>query len=140
MGVPWSEMAVLVRSMTRSLPVLRRAMLAAGVPMAVPPDELPLSRQPAVLPLLLLLRNARPGPKLIDADAAHPLLSSPPGGADPLRLRRLRRGLLRLHAAGVAVPTDRTTSPAEVGTRTIWTGPAVLQLPSDKLGGSSSGR
>jgi superfamily I DNA/RNA helicase/RecB family exonuclease len=98
-GVPWSEMAVLVRSTTRSLPVLRRALLAAGVPMAVPGDELPLSRQPAVLPLLLLLRCAA-RPERIDADAAAALLSSPLGAADPLRLRRLRRGLLRLHAAG----------------------------------------
>jgi len=97
-GVPWSQMAVLVRSITRSLPVLRRALLAAGVPMAVPPDELPLSRQPAVLPLLLLLRCAA-RPERIDADAAVALLSSPLGGADPLRLRRLRRGLLALHLA-----------------------------------------
>jgi superfamily I DNA/RNA helicase/RecB family exonuclease len=102
-GVPWSEMAVLVRSTTRSLPVLRRAMLAAGVPMVVPGDELPLSRQPAVLPLLLLLRSAA-RPERIDADAAAALLSSPLGAADPLRLRRLRRGLLRLHAAGAGRP------------------------------------
>ena len=105
-GVPWSQMAVLVRSTTRSLPVLRRAMLAAGVPMAVPPDELPLSRQPAVIPLLLLLRYAA-RPDLLDADAAVSLLSSPLGGADPLRLRRLRRGLLRLHTAGAINSTDQ---------------------------------
>jgi superfamily I DNA/RNA helicase/RecB family exonuclease len=98
-GVAWSDMAVLVRSTTRSLPVLRRALLAAGVPMAVPPDDLPLARQPAVLPFLLLLRAAA-RPDAIDADAAVALLSSPLGGADPLRLRRLRRALLRLHAAG----------------------------------------
>ncbi|MGQ0482562.1 MAG: ATP-dependent helicase [Pseudonocardia sp.] len=100
-GVPWSEMAVLVRSTVRSLPVLRRAMLSAGVPMRVPADELPLSRQPAVIPLLLLLRCAA-DPDRIDADAAVALLSSPLGAADPLRLRRLRRGLLRLRAAGWA--------------------------------------
>lgn len=98
-GMPWSDMAVLVRSTARSLPVLRRAMLAAGVPLAVPPHELPLSRQPAVLPILLLLRCAA-RPADIDADAAVALLSSPLGAADPLRLRRLRRGLLRLWSAG----------------------------------------
>ncbi|HEY4005334.1 MAG TPA: ATP-dependent DNA helicase [Pseudonocardia sp.] len=111
-GVPWSEMAVLVRSTARSLPVLRRAMLAAGVPMAVPADELPLSRQPAVLPLLLLLRCAAQ-PDEIDADAAVALLSSPLGAADPLRLRRLRRGLLRLHAAGQ--PASAADSPTGAG-------------------------
>jgi superfamily I DNA/RNA helicase len=118
-GVAWSEMAILVRSTTRSLPVLRRAMLAAGVPMAVPPDVLPLSRQPAVLPLLLLLRSAA-RPERIDADAAVALLSSPLGAADPLRLRRLRRGLLRLHAAGeveaaVSAARPRATETDSIG-------------------------
>ena len=98
-GVPWSRMAVLSRSTRRSLPALRRALLAAGVPIAAPPDELPLARQPAVLPLLMVLRFAT-RPEELDADAATALLTSPLGSADPMRLRRLRRGLLRLHAAG----------------------------------------
>ncbi len=102
-GVPWSRMAVLARSTRRSLPTLRRALLAAGVPIAAPVDELPLGRQPAVVPLLLVLRYAtRPGE--LDADAATALLTSPLGSADPMRMRRLRRGLLRLHAAGGAGP------------------------------------
>ncbi len=96
-GVPWSEMAVLSRSARRSLPTLRRALLAAGVPIAAPPDELPLARQPAVVPLLMVLRFAT-RPQEIDADAATALLTSPLGSADPMRMRRLRRGLLRLHA------------------------------------------
>jgi superfamily I DNA/RNA helicase len=96
-GVPWSRMAVLARSTRRTLPTLRRALLAAGVPIAAPPDELPLARQPAVVPLLLVLRCAT-RPDEIDADAANALLTSPLGSADPMRMRRLRRGLLRLHA------------------------------------------
>ncbi|MER7080793.1 UvrD-helicase domain-containing protein, partial [Saccharopolyspora kobensis] len=36
--IPWSEMAVVVRSTGLSLPVLRRALLAAGVPIALPVD------------------------------------------------------------------------------------------------------
>jgi RecB family exonuclease len=96
-GVPWSRMAVLARSTRRTLPALRRALLAAGVPIAAPPDELPLARQPAVVPLLLVLRCAT-RPDEIDADAAGALLTSPLGSADPMRMRRLRRGLLRLHA------------------------------------------
>jgi superfamily I DNA/RNA helicase/RecB family exonuclease len=98
-GVAWSQMAVVSRSTRRSLPALRRALLAAGVPIAAPPDELPLARQPAVLPLLMVLRFAT-RPDELDADAATALLSSPLGSADPMRMRRLRRGLLRLHAAG----------------------------------------
>ncbi|WP_433268741.1 ATP-dependent helicase [Actinosynnema sp. CS-041913] len=96
--VPWSEMAVVARSATRSLPVLQRALLAAGVPVAVPTDEIPLARQPAVAPFLALLRCAA-SPGTLDEDTAAMLLASPLGGADPLALRRLRRGLRRLEMA-----------------------------------------
>ena len=42
-GIPWQEMAVLVRSATRSLPLLRRVLTAAGVPVAsAPPTSSPL--------------------------------------------------------------------------------------------------
>jgi superfamily I DNA/RNA helicase/RecB family exonuclease len=97
-GVPWSRMAVLARSTRRSLPTLRRALLAAGVPIAAPPDELPVARQAAAVPLLMVLRYAT-RPADLDADAATALLTSPLGSADPMRMRRLRRGMLRLHIA-----------------------------------------
>ncbi|HEY2764069.1 MAG TPA: ATP-dependent DNA helicase [Pseudonocardiaceae bacterium] len=97
-GVPWREMAVVVRSTERALPVLRRALLAAGVPVAVPRDELPVARHGAVLPLLTLLRCAADLDAL-DEESAAALLASPLGGADPLALRRLRRELRRLEIA-----------------------------------------
>ncbi|MFD2421969.1 ATP-dependent helicase [Amycolatopsis pigmentata] len=96
--VPWSEMAVLVRSPGRSFPVLHRALRAAGVPVASAAEELPLARQPAVRPLLAVLRVAA-NPDALDVDLAEMLLSSPLGGADPLALRRMRRGLRRLELA-----------------------------------------
>lgn len=97
-GVPWSEMAVLVRSATRSIPVLHRALAAAGVPVATTGDELPLAEQPAVRPFLTLLRAAAT-PSALTPERAALLLTSPLGGADPLALRRLRRGLRRLELA-----------------------------------------
>jgi superfamily I DNA/RNA helicase/RecB family exonuclease len=104
-GVPWSEMAVLVRSATRSIPVLHRALAAAGVPVVTGGDELPLAEQPAVRPLLTLLRCAAQPDALTTERAA--LLLSSLGGADPLALRRLRRGLRRLElAAGGERPSD----------------------------------
>lgn len=96
--IAWSEMAVVVRSTGLSLPVLRRALLAAGVPIALPVDDLPLAQRNAVRPLLTLLRCAA-RPQALDADAAAQLLASSLGGADPLALRRLRRGLRRLELA-----------------------------------------
>ena len=97
-GVPWSDMAVVVRSTGLSLPVLRRALLAASVPLALPVDDLPLAQRTAVRPLLTLLRCAA-RPQALDPDAAAELLASSLGGADPLALRRLRRGLRRLETA-----------------------------------------
>ncbi|MFF6785953.1 UvrD-helicase domain-containing protein [Streptomyces sp. NPDC012510] len=55
-GVPWNEMAVLVRAGTRTIPSIRRALTAAGVPLEVDGDDLPLRHEPAVQPLLTALR------------------------------------------------------------------------------------
>ncbi|MEU1395667.1 ATP-dependent DNA helicase [Micromonospora zamorensis] len=98
-GVPWSRMAVLVRSTALQLPSLRRALHAAGVPTVVHGEDLPLHLQPAVAPLLLLLRCALE-PDRLDEEAAVALLHSPLGGADPLAERRLRQGLRALALAG----------------------------------------
>ncbi|MGH3516918.1 MAG: ATP-dependent helicase [Haloechinothrix sp.] len=105
-GIPWSEMAVLVRSAARTFPILQRALRSAGVPIAAAADELPLARHSAVRPLLTALRAAA-NPSLVDAEVAEQLLASPLGGADPLALRRLRRGLRRLEqASGGQRPSD----------------------------------
>ncbi|MGW0709148.1 ATP-dependent helicase [Streptomyces sp. NPDC002643] len=55
-GVPWSEMAVLVRAGARTIPAMRRALTAAGVPLEIDGDDLPLRHEPAVQPLLTALR------------------------------------------------------------------------------------
>ncbi|MER6425907.1 ATP-dependent DNA helicase [Streptomyces sp. NPDC001137] len=55
-GVPWSEMAVLVRAGSRTIPTVRRALTAAGVPLDIDGDDLPLRHEPAVAPLLTALR------------------------------------------------------------------------------------
>ncbi len=97
-GLPWSSMAVLVRSATRQVPLLRRALATGGVPAVVAGDELPLAAEPGARPLLALLRCAlQPG--ALDEDAAAELLTGPLGGTDAVGLRRLRRSL---HAADVA--------------------------------------
>ncbi len=101
-GTPWSEMAVLARSTARSLPILRRALGAAGVPVAVAEEDLPLSEQPAAAVLLLFLRAAL-APDFIDEPVAEALLTSPLGRADTLDLRKLRR-LLRQQALAAGSP------------------------------------
>ena len=100
-GVPWSDMAVLVRSATRQLPVLRRALVAASVPVAVGADELPLAAEPIVRPLLSLIRFGL-HPDELDDDDARDLLTGPFGDTDAIGLRRLTRALRRLDLDRVA--------------------------------------
>ncbi|MEU7634779.1 UvrD-helicase domain-containing protein [Streptomyces sp. NPDC039016] len=61
-GVPWREMAVLVRAGGRSIPAVRRALTSAGVPLDIDGDDLPLRHEPAVGPLLTALRVAAGAP------------------------------------------------------------------------------
>ncbi|QTJ69047.1 ATP-dependent helicase [Rhodococcus sp. ZPP] len=96
-GVPWSDMAVIVRSVPRALAPLRRALLGAGVPVTTPASELPLARRHGVSGLMLVLR-ALSGEEFTGEDALA-LLAGPIGGAEPVALRRLRRGLRRAELA-----------------------------------------
>lgn len=103
-GVPWSAMAVLVRSAVAQVPVLRRALGAVGVPVTVAGDEVPLVMEPAVRPLLLLLRCAL-SPSRLDEVMAVELLTGQLGGGDVLAVRRLRRALREIElAAGRSRP------------------------------------
>ncbi len=93
-GVPWSQMAVVVRSTARSLPVLQRALSAAGVPLAIAGQDIPLVEQPAIRPLLGVLACAVE-PERLDEELAAGLLTSSLGGADIVGVRRLRQALRR---------------------------------------------
>ncbi|MDX2682110.1 ATP-dependent helicase [Streptomyces sp. NY05-11A] len=119
-GVPWGEMAVLVRAGSRTIPTVRRALTAAGVPLDIDGDDLPLRHEPAVAPLLTALRavaeaSVRPqedsddaradAPCLLDTETALTLLTSPLAGMDAADLRRLGRALREEErAAGNPLP------------------------------------
>ncbi|MBV9794851.1 MAG: ATP-dependent helicase [Actinobacteria bacterium] len=104
-GVPWSSMAILVRSATRQVPLLRRALTASGVPVSVAGDELPLPDEPGTRPLLTLLRCALT-PAALDEQTAAELLTGPLGGTDALGLRRLRRWLRANADTAAPAPAD----------------------------------
>lgn len=91
-GVPWSQMAVIVRSVPRAGARLPRALAAAGVPVAIPPTGGSLSEEPAVRALLTVLAATADG---LDGDQALALLCGPIGRVDPVSLRQLRRALRR---------------------------------------------
>ncbi|MCK7674925.1 ATP-dependent DNA helicase [Corynebacterium pygosceleis] len=88
-GVPWTRMAVIVRS-TGALGAVRRALLAAGVPVQLDPTDTVLAEQRIVSAILLAAR-ALDGP--LERTEVEELVLGPVGGADPVTLRRLLRGL-----------------------------------------------
>jgi superfamily I DNA/RNA helicase/RecB family exonuclease len=90
-SVPWRRMAVVVRS-TKATSAIRRALGAAGVPVAVPPSEVPVRDELAVVPLRSALRCCL-RPEELTAEVAAELLTGPIGGADAIDLRRLRQAL-----------------------------------------------
>ncbi|QLL08623.1 ATP-dependent helicase [Mycobacterium vicinigordonae] len=99
-GVPWSQMAVIVRSVPRAGARLPRALAAAGIPVATPANGASLSEEPAVDALLTVLAATAEG---LDEDRALTLLTGAIGRVDPVSLRQLRRSLRRAEAE--LVPT-----------------------------------
>lgn len=96
-GVPWSQMAVIVRSVPRAGARLPRALAAAGVPVAAPAIPGPLSQEPAVRALLTVLLATA---DRLDGQQALALLTGPIGRVDPVSLRQLRRTLQRANPGG----------------------------------------
>ncbi len=110
-GVPWSQMAVLVRSGRSSIPPLRRSLGAAGVPVEVASDDTPLVREPAVLPLVEALDIAvhaglsdTAHPAYVGVDRATSLLTSPLAGLDATDVRALARSLRAEELASASAP------------------------------------
>ena len=130
-GVPWGEMAVLVRAGARSIPGFRRALGSAGVPLEIDGDDLPLHAEPAVAPLLTALRvcadgavydrrsaavGGAHGADPLTAELAQQLLTGPLGALDGADLRRLGRALREDERAAIrALPPEhqRAVRPAE---------------------------
>ena len=95
--LPWSRMVVIARSGSQ-LRALRSDLLAADIPCQHLGDGTALHEEPAVRPLLSMVRIAL-GEEW-SADLAADVLQSRVGGLDPVAVRRLRRTLIREERAG----------------------------------------
>lgn len=96
-GVAWEEMAVVVRA-AGSLPPLRRALMAAGVPVTEAGGTTVLAENDLVAAILTVVALSDPEvqQRQITADALTRLICSPLAGATPLRLRRLLRSIRKV--------------------------------------------
>jgi superfamily I DNA/RNA helicase/RecB family exonuclease len=124
-GVPWSEMAVLVRSAGPAADTLRRGLAAADVPVGQPVQGA-LTDDPVVSHLLDLLLCVA-DPKSVTADDAEALLMGAVGRADPLQILRMRRHL-RLVPEGPLSLAELITEPAALG----WL-PASARAPVQRV-------
>ncbi|SEJ19557.1 UrvD/REP family ATP-dependent DNA helicase [Demequina mangrovi] len=101
--VPWGEMVVIARSSAR-LREIRADLAAADIPCETLGDGTALHLEPAVAPLLVLMRRAAERAR----GEEHPweeaevsaLLGSRLIGIDPVAMRRLRRALVREERRG----------------------------------------
>lgn len=125
-GVPWSRMAVLVRSPARDLPPIRRALAAAGVPCAAGAVD-PAADDPVVRAVLAVLRFGL-DPHLLTGEQAVALLGAPGIGLDADAVRRLRRRLRAAHTAD-AGPTADLVAAAVLGAPLPDDLPAALRDP-----------
>ncbi len=95
-GIPYSDMAVIVRNPGAITGALRRAFVHLGIPVS---NELAaLARNSAIAPFLLLAQVSV-GKKL-DLAVCEKLLLSEFGGADSIALRRIRRALIATRSEG----------------------------------------
>lgn len=90
-GVPWEDIAVIVRGVGQ-IAGLRRTLLSHGVPIKVDPTSVVLAEQPLVAMLMLAVEAAY---RELTAAETRQLLESSVGGADPVTLRKLHRALSR---------------------------------------------
>ena len=97
-GVPWSRMAVIVRS-GALVPPLVRALALAEVPVRSTTPGRPLREHPAARALIRCV-DLGVGRSTLTPEAATELLLGPLGGLDRVDLRRLRRALRAEELAG----------------------------------------
>ncbi len=120
--IPWSGMAVLVRSPAAALPALRRAFATAGVPMAVSANDSVLSADPLV-GLLITVLQCGWNKAMLTGQVALDLLASPMVGMDGDGIRRLRRRLRADAPDGGSTP--------DLAAAVLSGGPVPDDLPQD---------
>ena len=101
-GVPWSEMAVLLRSPGPSVTALTRAFALQNIPVEVDASALALGENPAIRPLIWITQIVLGQVKLDlgNWNLINDLLLTPYGGADALTMRNMKLAISNSRAEG----------------------------------------
>lgn len=115
-GLPWSQMAVLVRAPGSEVAALQRAFIQSGIPVSIDALMIALSENPAILPLLLIAKIALKSAPLTAQDwpVLEEILLSEFGGSDALELRQMRLAFAAIrsdHRSTTEMMIDSLTEP-----------------------------
>ena len=94
-GVPWSQMAVILRSPGAQVSAIQRAFVMNAIPVEIDAIALSLADNPAIKPVITLAQIAIGQLKLIPSnwDQIEELLKSEFAGADAISIRQMRISL-----------------------------------------------
>jgi len=94
-GVPWSQMAVILRSPGAQVAALQRAFAMNAIPVEIDAIALSLADNPAIKPIITLAQIALGHLKLVPSnwDQIEELLKSEFAGADAISIRQMRISL-----------------------------------------------
>ncbi len=141
--LPWSQLAVIVRSASAAA-ALSRSLAVAGVPVQAPSAGGPVGDQPGARALLTVLEAAAGG---LDGERAQAMLTGPIGRVDPVSLRQLRRALRRRDAdladalTGTAAQLPATLAkPRSTGFARCWPPPARRRTAATAIPATPCGR
>jgi len=117
-GVPWSQMAVILRSPGAQVSALQRAFAMNSIPVEIDAVALSLADNPAIKPIITLAQIAIGQLKLIPSnwDQIEELLKSEFAGADAILIRQMRISLSKdqkgdLAKSSTELILDALTSP-----------------------------
>ena len=97
LGIPWSEMAVIVRSPGAQINSLQRAFAMNSIPVEIDAQALSLADNPAIKPIITIAQIAIGQLKLVASnwDQIEELLKSEFAGADAISIRQMRIALTK---------------------------------------------
>lgn len=101
--IAWSDMAIIVRSAVNGMPQIQRALISAGIPVEIAGEDIPLHLDPAVRPLMTMLKVID-NPRELTPSIAWELITGPLVNIDPVDLRGFSKVLRKADQSADSAP------------------------------------